>query len=95
MAATLWASLGATVSGLDASDTLLEIARERAPSADFRLGDLEALPFDDDSFDVVTGFNSFQYAAADGSDADRAHILLAKTPTGVAWPHSPTMTRVE
>jgi SAM-dependent methyltransferase len=62
MAAALSASLGAAVSGLDASDALLEIARERTPGGDFRQGDLEALPFDDDSFDVVTGFNSFQYA---------------------------------
>lgn len=62
MAAALSASLGATVSGLDASEALLEIARERTPGGDFRQGDLEALPFDTDSFDLVTGFNSFQYA---------------------------------
>ena len=62
MATTLSASLGATVAGLDASEALLEIARERTPGGDFRQGDLEALPFDDDSFDLVTGFNSFQYA---------------------------------
>ena len=68
MAAALSASLGASVSGLDASEALLEIARERTPSGDFRQGELEALPFDDDSFDLVTGFNSFQYAG----DAARA-----------------------
>lgn len=68
MATALSASLGAAVSGLDASDALLEIARERTLGGDFRQGDLEALPFDDDSFDVVTGFNSFQYA----SDAAQA-----------------------
>lgn len=62
MAAALSASLGATVSGLDASDALLGIARERTPAGDFRQGDLEALPFPDDGFDLVTGFNSFQYA---------------------------------
>lgn len=62
MAAALSASLKASVSGLDASLAMLEIARERTPGGDFRQGDLESLPFDDDSFDIVTGFNSFQYA---------------------------------
>jgi SAM-dependent methyltransferase len=51
------------VSGIDAADALLAIARERTPKGDFRGGDLEALPFDTAAFDVVTGFNSFQYAA--------------------------------
>ena len=62
MAAALSASLGAAVAGLDASAALLKIARDRTPLGDFRQGDLEALPFEDDSFDLVTGFNSFQYA---------------------------------
>jgi SAM-dependent methyltransferase len=62
MAAALSAGRGATVSGLDAAEALLEIARERTAGGDFRLGDLEALPFDDDAFDLVTGFNAFQYA---------------------------------
>ena len=62
MAAQMAAARGARVSGLDAAEALLEIARRRTPTGDFRLGDLEELPFDDDSFDVVTGFNAFQYA---------------------------------
>lgn len=62
MAATLSASLGATVAGVDAAESLLAIARERTPGGDFRQGDLEALPFGDNAFDLVTGFNSFQYA---------------------------------
>jgi ubiquinone/menaquinone biosynthesis C-methylase UbiE len=31
--------------------------------ADFHLGDLEELPFPDGTFDLVTGFNAFQFAA--------------------------------
>jgi SAM-dependent methyltransferase len=62
MAAAHSAALGATVAGLDAAEALLQIARERTPAGDFRHGDLEALPFDDDSFDLVTGFNAFQFA---------------------------------
>ena len=54
---------GARVSGIDAAPALLAIARERAPSGRFEEGDLEALPFADATFDVVTGFNAFQYAA--------------------------------
>jgi SAM-dependent methyltransferase len=62
-AAQLAAARGAQVSGIDAADTLIAIARERAPNGEFHVGDLEALPFGDATFDVVTGFNSFQYAA--------------------------------
>lgn len=68
MAAALSAGRGAAVSGLDAAEALLEIAWERTPGGDFRLGDVEALPFGDDAFDLVTGFNAFQYAG----DAARA-----------------------
>jgi len=57
------ADRGATVAGLDASERLLALARRRVPDADLRLGDLDHLPFDDDVFDVVTGFNSFFFAA--------------------------------
>jgi SAM-dependent methyltransferase len=63
MAAVRAADRGAKVSGLDAADNLLVIARSRLPSGDFHLGDLEELPFSDATFDLVTGFNSFQYAA--------------------------------
>jgi SAM-dependent methyltransferase len=55
--------LGAQVSGLDASQALLDIARQRAPHGDFRLGEMEELPYADQTFDVVAGFNSFQFAA--------------------------------
>lgn len=62
MAAQRAAGLGATVAGIDAAPLLLHIARERVPGGDFRVGDLEDLPFPDHSFDVVTGFNAFQFA---------------------------------
>lgn len=53
---------GAKVSGLDAAAKLVEIAKSRCPAGDIRVGESEELPFGDDSFDVTTGFNSFQYA---------------------------------
>ena len=62
MAAQMAAKRGAEVSGLDASQPLLAIARERVPAGQFVAGDLEELPFADATFDAVMGFNSFQYA---------------------------------
>jgi uncharacterized glyoxalase superfamily protein PhnB/SAM-dependent methyltransferase len=59
----LAAAHGASVSGFDAAEPMIGIARSRAPGGDFRIGDMESLPFADNSFDVVTGVNSFQYAA--------------------------------
>ena len=53
---------GAVVSGIDASEALLAIARERVPDADLSLGDLQRLPYPDDTFDAVTGFCSFFFA---------------------------------
>jgi len=62
LAAQIAAQKNARVSGIDAAEELLAIARERTPKGDFRAGDLEELPYADKSFDVVTGFNSFQFA---------------------------------
>jgi SAM-dependent methyltransferase len=57
------ADRGADVSGLDAAPGMLEYARRRVPGAELVHGELQLLPFPDDAFDAVTGFNSFQYAA--------------------------------
>lgn len=62
MASQIAANLGAKISGLDAATSLIDIAKERVPNGDFQVGELETLPFADDSFDFVTGFNSIQYA---------------------------------
>jgi SAM-dependent methyltransferase len=58
----LVAERGAKPFGLDASEELIAAARRRLPRADLRVGDMESLPYEDDSFDLVTGFNSFFFA---------------------------------
>jgi SAM-dependent methyltransferase len=63
LAAHLAARRGAQVSGLDAAEASLEIARERTPEGDFQVGEMEDLPWPDNTFDLVTSFNAFQYAA--------------------------------
>jgi SAM-dependent methyltransferase len=59
----LAADRGARPYGLDASEALIELARRRLPEADLRVGDMGALPYRDETFDLVTGFNSFFFAA--------------------------------
>jgi len=46
--------LGYDVVGVDATEAMLAVAREKVPDAEFRLGDLHALPVDDAAVDVVT-----------------------------------------
>jgi SAM-dependent methyltransferase len=40
---------------------MIEVARERLPEADWRVGDMEELPFGDGAFDVAIATNSLQY----------------------------------
>ena len=48
--------LPGAVVGLDQSESMVEVAREQVPGAEFVLGDALALPFEDGSFDrVFTG----------------------------------------
>jgi demethylmenaquinone methyltransferase/2-methoxy-6-polyprenyl-1,4-benzoquinol methylase len=58
--------------GIDASERMLEIARERVPSGEFFTADALALPFDDDSFDRL--FTGHFYGHLE--DEDRERFLL-------------------
>ena len=53
---------GAAPHGIDASEALIAFVRGRLADADVRVGEMEDLPWEDDSFDLVTGFNSFFFA---------------------------------
>lgn len=82
----LAAERGAVPFGLDASQALLEIARERVPDAELVAGEMERLPYDDDTFDLVTGFNSFFFAA---------NLVAALREAGrVAKPGAPVVIQV-
>jgi SAM-dependent methyltransferase len=61
-ASVLAAERGAKVSGLDAAEGLITFARERVSNGDFRVGDIESLPFEDEAFDAVFAANSVQYS---------------------------------
>ena len=46
----------------DAAEGMITLARRLVPEGDFRLGALEELPWEHAVFDVVTAFNSMQFA---------------------------------
>jgi len=45
---------GCTVTGIDLSKEMLDVARHKAPTATFMVSDAERLPFGDGTFDAVT-----------------------------------------
>ncbi|MFZ2069624.1 MAG: class I SAM-dependent methyltransferase [Xanthobacteraceae bacterium] len=76
LAAQVFAQKITNVSGIDASAAFIAIARQRLPGRDFREGEMEDLPHADASFDVVTGFNAFQYASSPRSALSEARRVL-------------------
>jgi SAM-dependent methyltransferase len=76
LAAQVFAQRIANVSGIDASAAFIAIARQRLPGRDFREGEMETLPHADASFDLVTGFNAFQYAASPRNALAEARRVL-------------------
>jgi hypothetical protein len=77
------ADRGAVVAGIDAAKELIEIAAQRTPNGDFRVGDLQALPWPDKCFDWVTGISSFQFAddkvraLTEARRASRGYVAIA------------------
>src|SRR5215210_699449 len=61
--------LGSEVTGLDQSEAMLEVARERVPWAEFVRGDAFRTPFAEDSFDRI--FASFFYGLLPLEDRGR------------------------
>jgi demethylmenaquinone methyltransferase / 2-methoxy-6-polyprenyl-1,4-benzoquinol methylase len=72
----LAAKEGASVTGLDFSEPMLERARRKAPELEWIRGDLLALPFADGSFDAATvGFGVRNVADLPASIAELGRVL--------------------
>jgi alkylhydroperoxidase family enzyme len=78
---------GADCAGIDASERLLNIARDRSPSADLRVGDMHALPWDENTFDVVTSFRGIWGTTPEALDEAR-RVLKPGGRLGITvWGH--------
>ena len=74
--AIIAAKAGATVTGLDFSERMLERARRKAPGLEWVQGDLLALPFSEASFDAATvGFGVRNVADLPGALAELRRVL--------------------
>jgi len=72
------ARLGARASGLDAAASMVAIAKERLSGADLHVGDMEAMPFGNATFDVVTAFNAIQFAAVPQAAIDQMARVIRR-----------------
>ena len=83
-AASVAARRGAVVSGIDASEQLVAIAKARAPHADFVSGNMFALPHPDDSFDIATSFNGI-WKGCEGALEEARRVLVPDGRFGVTF----------
>lgn len=67
---------GAAVTGLDFSPEMLAVARSKVPGARFIEGDAQALPFDDNAFDIVlSNFGHYHLPDPDQAIVEAARVL--------------------
>jgi SAM-dependent methyltransferase len=94
--ARLLAARGATVTGVDIGAGVIEAAKALAPDIDFRVGDAEALPFDNASFDAVTSSFGVMFAARpDVAARELARVCKTGGRLGLAtWAPDGTVTGV-
>jgi uncharacterized peroxidase-related enzyme len=78
---------GALCAGIDASERLIAVARDRNPDGDLRVGDMHALPWDDGAFDVVTSFRGI-WGTTTEAIAEVRRVLVPGGRVGLTvWGH--------
>jgi SAM-dependent methyltransferase len=80
---------GWTVTGTDASEAMVALARRRLPelAGSFRQGRIEALPFETESFDAVVALGVLEYAGDSGAALrELARVLRPGGVAVVSWP---------
>jgi SAM-dependent methyltransferase len=78
---------GASCAGIDASPRLIAVARDRNPGSDIRTGDMNALPWNAGSFDVVTSFRGIWNTTPDAV-AEIYRVLRPGGRVGITvWGH--------
>ncbi|HEX9063750.1 MAG TPA: class I SAM-dependent methyltransferase [Streptosporangiaceae bacterium] len=78
---------GAVCAGIDASARLVAVAQDRNRDCDIRVGDMHALPWDAESFDVVTSFRGI-WGTTPAAVAEMHRVLRPGGRAGITvWGH--------
>src|SRR5581483_10238657 len=78
---------GASCCGIDASARLTAVARDRNPGCDLEVGDMNALPWEPASFDVVTSFRGI-WGTTPHAVAEMYRVLRPGGRAGITvWGH--------
>lgn len=87
LAVELARARGAECAGIDASPRLVAVAMDRNPESDIRVGDMHAMPWDDESFDVATSFRGI-WGTTPAAVAEVHRILVPGGRVGITvWGH--------
>jgi SAM-dependent methyltransferase len=78
--------------GVDPAPAQIEYARRKTPSAEFHVGDAMALPFPNDSFDIVTSALVINFIPDRAKALAEMHRVLrpSGTVTSYVWHRTPT-----
>ncbi len=78
------ASMGPTVTGIDASRPLLEIARDRNPESEMMLGSMFELPWENESFDAAMSINGV-WGGCDAAVEEAFRVLRPGARIGISF----------
>lgn len=83
------AARGWTVTGTDVSEAMVELARRRVPQLheSLRVAPIEALPFEDGSFDAVTALGVVEFADVRRALRELSRVLRPGGLAVVSWPN--------
>lgn len=76
VAAAVATARGASVTGIDFSESMIGGARRLHPQLDFRVASAESLPFDDGTFDAVVANGVLHHLGEPGRALEEAHRVL-------------------
>lgn len=90
------AQRGALACGVDLSPRMIALAKSLHPAIDFREADVEALPFEDGSFDaIVCNFGIGHFPSAERAMVECARLLRAGGRLAVSWWDLPSRARLQ
>ena len=88
--------LGTICIGVDLSPGMIELAKKSNPGIDFRVADVEDLPFADASFDaVVCNFGLGHFPWPEASLAECVRVLKAGGRIALSWWDDPSKQRIQ